>query len=77
MRIGSTAILYSEALDSNIGPESCYPEDVRGFPQSLQANVELLPQIMPRPLPSTAITIHYSLIIHPLTLYSLRYRWCP
>lgn len=42
-----------------------------GFTQSLQANSGIIPQIMPRPLPSTSFTKYYLLII--LSLYSLNY----
>jgi hypothetical protein len=38
------------------------PEVFRGFPQSLQANARIVPQIKPWPLPSTAFPVHYSLI---------------
>jgi hypothetical protein len=41
-------------------------EGFYGFPQSLQANSGIVPQIMPRPLPSTLFTKYYLLIILPL-----------
>jgi hypothetical protein len=38
---------------------------------TLQANAETIPQIRPRPLPTTSLPIHYSLIILPFdTVYA-------
>jgi hypothetical protein len=38
-------------------------ERLRGFPHSLQANTGIVPQIKPRPLPSTSFPIRHSPII--------------
>jgi hypothetical protein len=48
-------------------------KDFRDFSQSLQANVRILPKIMPRRPPSTSFTIHHSPILLQSTLYSLCY----
>jgi hypothetical protein len=32
-----------EVPGSNLGPETCYPEVIRGFPLSLQANAGVMP----------------------------------
>jgi hypothetical protein len=60
-----------EVPGSNLGPETGYPD--WGFPQSFQANTEIVPFIRPRPLSSTSFSIHYSLSSSHSTLYSLRY----
>jgi hypothetical protein len=56
---------------SNLSPESGFLTEVyRGFPQSLQANAGMVPQVRPWPLSSISFPIHCSLIILPLnTVY--------
>jgi hypothetical protein len=49
-----------EAAGSNIGLNTAIIKDFCGFPQPLQANAEILPQIRPGPLTSTFIQILYS-----------------
>jgi hypothetical protein len=45
-------------------PETGYPDcGSSGFPQPLQANSRIVPQLRPRPLPSISVQIHHSLII--------------
>jgi hypothetical protein len=38
-----------ELLGSNLGHEISYPEFLRGFPQSLQTNVEIVPRLSHSP----------------------------
>jgi hypothetical protein len=49
---------------SQVQISACIPailtEVVGGFPQSLQANAGIVPQIMPLPLPSASFSIHHS-----------------
>jgi hypothetical protein len=53
-----------EVPGSNLDLETGYPHcDFRGFPQFLQANVRIVPQMRPRPLSSTHIPIHHLPII--------------
>jgi hypothetical protein len=46
----------------HISTDSSQPEDIFAFPQSLQANSWIVFVISSRPLPSTSLPIHYSLI---------------
>jgi len=46
-----------------------------GFPQYLQENFKIVPQIRPQPIPSTSFLIHYSLPFHHFTLCSMNYWW--
>ena len=57
-RIGSSR----NVLSSN--PETVLIQDLHVF-LSLSANSDLLPQIRPRPFPSTSFLIHYSLPVLP------------
>lgn len=50
-----------------------FPNDVCYFPRSLQADAGMLPQIRPRPLPSTSFPIHYYGLSYHSTLYELSY----
>jgi hypothetical protein len=43
---------------SSLGPETGNPEVPSGFPQSIQTNVWIMPQIRPWHLPSTSFPIH-------------------
>jgi hypothetical protein len=49
--------------DSNFGPKADCPGSYRGFFQSLQANMQTVHCIKPRPFSSISLLIHYSLII--------------
>jgi hypothetical protein len=42
-RVVSTLLRIREVSGSNLGPETGYPEVFRGFPQSFQANAEIVP----------------------------------
>jgi hypothetical protein len=52
-----------EVQGSDLRPKTGYPEGFRGFPQSLQANASTVLRTRLRPLPSTTLPIHDSLII--------------
>jgi hypothetical protein len=55
-----------KGLGSNLDPKTDYPDGgFRGFPQYIQANIEITRQIMPRLFPSTSFPTHNSLIISP------------
>jgi hypothetical protein len=63
-RVVNTPASYSEALGSNLGLDTGYPDMFRDFPQTLQVNAGIVPytRIRPRTLPSPAFRIH-----HPFT----------
>lgn len=54
----------SEVLSLNLGQETGYPDwRYHAFPQSLQADARMVPQVRPQSLPSTSFSGHYSWII--------------
>jgi hypothetical protein len=55
---------YSECRQFRLGDLLSW-QGFCGFPQTLQANAAIVPQIKLLPLPSTSISIYYSLIIRP------------
>jgi hypothetical protein len=62
-------IYIREVPVSKIGRDiDCFVGDFRGFPQCLQPNAEVVPQIRPLLLPSTSLSIDYSLLCSPLML---------
>jgi hypothetical protein len=44
-----------EVLDSNSDPETGYPEVFRDFPESLEANIGIVPRIRPRSIASAYV----------------------
>jgi hypothetical protein len=71
-----TFLTYTREVPcANFGWGTDYSDIFRGFTQSLQANAEILPYVMPRPLPSIHVLVHYSLLIQSFdaVLFSLTY----
>jgi hypothetical protein len=68
VKYNSVNILHNEnrvlkVPGSYLSLKKGYPEGFRCFPQSLQANAGIVPDIRPRPLPSAPFPIYHSHII--------------